>query len=332
MSDCNGSCTNGCIGNCTSQCEGCGQTCMLKGSACAGICSSGCTNESAGSNELCGACGYNCGGQCARTCISCAHNCIGGCINGCNTCTGCSSSCGVSCGGCSDVCTGCRDTCKNSCTGCSNTCQGGCGTTCQNACGNCSHGCAVVANKEAYDYIKLGMKKLLTGKDARMLRDLFMEEIYRRLKNPFHKYVTTTTSSNIEILSEDNEHYSANTIKEIKYVVVNKIQLSSTQYNFNSVNNIITIPGISAGSKVAISYITTDENDTMLILYQTGKMLIDNNNLSNIKVSSNTNDSINRNNIIKQKVADEYRKVAIALYDEMIANDPNENGSSWADE
>lgn len=70
----------------------------------------------------------------------------------------------------------------------------------------------------------------------------------------------------------------------------------------------------------------------MLILYQTGKMLIDNNNLSNIKVSSNTNDSINRNNIIKQKVADEYRKVAIALYDEMIANDPNENGSSWADE
>lgn len=333
MSDCSGNCTNGCTGNCTQVCLGCGSGCRASSADCTGVCSYSCTGSGTSSGTECNQCGVGCGGNCAQLCVVCGNSCTGGCTTSCNTCTGsCSSSCGISCGGCSDVCTGCRGTCKNSCSGCSNTCQGGCRTTCQNACGNCSHGCAVVANKEAYDYIKLGMKKLLTGRDARMLRDLFMEEIYRRLKNPFHKYVTTTTSSNIEILSEDNEQYAANVIKEIKYVVVNKIQLSSNQYIFSSATNIISIPGISAGSKVAISYITTDENDTMLVLYQTGKMLVDNNTLSNIKVSNTTNDSILRNNIIKQKVADEYRKVAIALYDEMIANDPNENGSSWADE
>lgn len=331
MSDCNGSCTNGCIGNCTSQCEGCGQNCMLKGSACAGICSSGCSNESAGSNEQCGACGYNCGGQCARLCVSCAHNCIGGCINGCNTCTGCSSSCGVSCGGCSDVCTGCKDTCKNGCTGCTGSCTGSCGSSCQNVCGNCSHGCAVVANKEAYDYIKLGIKKLITGKDARMLRDLFMEEIYRRLKNPFRKFTTTTSVQNIEILSDDGQEFSSYFIKDIIYVVVNGRQLATTEYSFNKINNIIYIPSISTQSKVVVSYVTTEENDSMLILYETGKMLVDNNLLSSIKVSDSINETVDYKHLAKQVVPEEYRKVAIALYDEMIANDPNENGSSWVD-
>lgn len=333
MSDCSGNCTNGCTGNCTQVCLGCGTGCRASSADCTGVCSYSCTGSSTSSGTECNQCGVGCGGNCAKLCTVCGNNCTGGCTNSCNTCTGsCSSSCGISCGGCSDLCTGCRGTCKNSCSGCSNTCQGGCGTTCQNACGNCSHGCAVVANKEAYDYIKLGIKKLITGKDARMLRDLFMEEIYRRLKNPFHKFTATTNVQNIEIKSAEGQEFSSYFIKEIVYVVVNGKQLNNKEYSFNKATNIIYIPSIDTESKVAISYVTTAENDSMLILYETGKMLVDNNLLSNIKVSDSINSTINPKHLAKQVVPEEYRKVAVALYEQMIANDPNENGSSWVDE
>ena len=333
MSDCSGNCTNGCTGNCTQICLGCGSGCRASSADCTGVCSYTCTNNSTSLGTDCSACGVGCGGNCAYDkCTVCNGNCSGGCTNSCNTCTGsCSSSCGLSCGGCSDVCTGCRGTCKNSCNGCTGSCLGSCGASCQNACGNCSHGCAVVANKEAYDYIKLGIKKLITGKDARMLRDLFMEEIYRRLKNPFRKFTTTTSVQNIKILSDDGQEFSSYFIKDIIYVVVNGRQLATTEYSFNKVNNTIYIPSISTESKVVISYVTTEENDSMLILYETGKMLIDNNLLSSMKVSDSINETVDYQHLAKQVVPEEYRKVAIALYDEMIANDPNENGSSWAD-
>ena len=333
MNDCGGNCTYGCTRTCTTVCEGCGSDCRASNADCTGACSYSCTGTGVSPGNFCNQCGKGCGGHCAGLCVSCGNGCTGGCTNSCNTCTGtCSSNCGTYCGGCDGTCTGCSGTCMGGCTGCSGTCTGSCGANCQNACGNCSHGCAVVANKEAYDYIKLGIKKLITGKDARMLRDLFMEEIYRRLKNPFHKFTTTTNVQNIEIKSADGQEFSSYFIKEIIYVVVNGKQLTTKEYSFNQVTNIIYIPSITTESKVAISYVTTEENDSMLILYETGKMLVDNNLLSSVKVSDNVNSTINPKHLAKQVVPEEYRKVAVALYDQMIANDPNENGSSWADE
>lgn len=177
------------------------------------------------------------------------------------------------------------------------------------------------------------MQKLLVGKDARMLRDLLMEEIYRRLQNPFHKYSENATSTTVTIKSEEDELYSNNFVKEIKYIVVDGMQLNDTQYVFNAYNNSVNIPNLVTGSKVVISYTTCEENDAMMVLYRTGKMLSDNNCLlSDIKVPSEIDDEIIQKGIIKQDIAKEYRKIAISLYDEVIPNDPNENGYTWADE
>lgn len=320
---CSGGCSNACSRACKTACN----------TNCTGGCNSTCREGSAGTGYCGQSCGSGCGNNCAHLCqdtcdtkcttscgTSCEQNCATGCTSGCQY--TCSSNCGKQCGGCGQNCT----------VICANACKNGCSTSCENACGSCSHGCAVVANQSAYEYIKLGIQKMLKGKDARMLRDLFMEEIYRRLQNPFHKYSEVATSTTIIIKSEENETYANNFVKEIIYVVVNGIQLNDTQYSFNSQNNSINIPNLSTGSSVIISYVTTAENDSMLILYETGKMLVDNNLLSSIKVSDSINETVDYKHLAKQVVPEEYRKVAVALYDQMIANDPNENGSSWADE